>query len=935
MTYPILEQLGLSVERVSELESRQLTRLLNFLLRWDEIPALQACLEALIPRNPTLVSLLDLRVQALQAESRYDEAVALMRQRLARKDSFTAQSLLAHVHLAQQDLNAAHAIAQAAIRQEPGSYTAWALLAEVEVARGDLDAALQANQRVQQLRPGNRSYLLNMVSIYQAREDWVTASGYAVRLLNLVDEQEYLPITSLRRLRDYFQASHEATRVADLDAQLQQAYASDLDAQRAHFAEMRPASPADSAAPTAAPAEFLPTFDQVPVTDEERRRITEAAHRLFGFDELLPGQIETMACVLRGEDVLTILPTGGGKSLCYQLPALLAEQGVTLVISPLIALMKDQLDSLPERLRPRATTINSSLEGDELRQRLEQAGAYRLIYAAPERLRQPVFLHAIRRAGINCLVVDEVHCVSAWGHDFRPDYLALGKARAALGQPQLLAMTATAPPRVRQDILRHLSADAASASDARIVAGDITRPNLQLEVFHARNADDKLQRLLAFCQAESGSGIIYAGTRDRCETLAALLQRQGMSAIHYHAGIANRDAVQDAFMTGRARIVVATIAFGMGIDKPDIRFIVHFAPPPALEAYYQEAGRAGRDGLPAHCLLMYAPTDRGTLTRRLHDDALTVEFLRAVYAAVQKRLNGQPRARVALGDLERDLQADDVQIRVALSLLEEAGLLRRGPDVPRAAQVRLALAETPHDPALAAFCAAARLRSEQWLSLDLAQVAQESGLPLDMLELQLLDWADKGWLDWRFSGRDLLLERLPPPSDAPARVSALLERYETIAAQRVDEITAYARTTRCRHGYLNAYLGGRAIQKCAACDNCVQIQATTVDDLPDASVQYRAILACLASTQWGWGRRNLGYILRGDAKAPARMHTHPSFGALAYRSPAAIGQLLQRLEHANLISARQLDHGGAVLELTPAGRAALENPAGLEVFKEG
>jgi len=595
------------------------------------------------------------------------------------------------------------------------------------------------------------------------------------------------------------------------------------------------------------------------------------------------------------------------------------------------------VDSLPDDLRARATTINSSLGGDELRHRLEQAqnGAYRLLYAAPERLRQPVFLHAMRRAGINYLVVDEAHCVSAWGHDFRPDYLALGQVREALGHPPLLAMTATAPPRVRQDIIRHLNGEA--GAEVRIVAGDITRPNLQLEVFHARDLDAKLRRLLAFCRATEGNGIVYAGTRARCERLAALLQRYGIDAAHYHAGIHNRHAVQDAFMTGRVRVVVATIAFGLGIDKPDIRFIVHFMPPASLESYYQEAGRAGRDGLPARCLLMYAATDRGTLTRRTNRDTLPVEFLRQAYAAVQRRVGAESWGQVALGDLERDLRTDnDVRIRVALSLLEEAALLHRGPDIPRAAQLCLANVDEDamkaHDAHLAAFCRAARLRPEQWLTVDLAEAAREAQLSLETLESQLLTWADAGWLSYRFSGRDLYVALLPPPKDAAARVAALLERYETIQAQHVDEITAYARTIRCRHGYLNAYLGGRAIEKCPACDNCIETPRATMDDLPDTREQLLAILQCLAATQWGWGRRNLSRILRGDDQAPARARRHETFGALAFRSATAIRHLVERLEHADLITAHQLNHGGVVLNLTSKGRAALQDPAQLDAL---
>lgn len=586
-------------------------------------------------------------------------------------------------------MEAAHQIARALIVEQDDSVMAWGLLGEVELARGDTEAALAAYRRVGELRPYGRAYLLGVVTFYQALDDWVTASGYAVRLQRTADEEMPLSVTYLRRLRDYFRASGEWTRVADLDAELERRYADELAELRAVLSPTARARPAVPTVPSAEPLrgepdELLPTFDQVPVSEEERTRITEAARRLFGFETLLPGQLETIACVLRGEDVLTILPTGGGKSLCYQLPALLADGGTTLVISPLIALMKDQVDSLPERLRRQAINIDYSLEGGERRRRLEQAadGAYRLVYAAPERLRQPPFVHALRRAGVDRLVIDEAHCVSMWGHDFRPDYLTIGQARQALGNPPLLAMTATAPPRVRRDILHHLG-------NMRIIAGDVTRPNLQLELLYARNADDKLRHLLAFCQAEPGSGIVYAGTRACCEELAALLRAHGIVAGHYHAGISDPARVQDDFMAGRIRVVVATVAFGLGIDKPDIRFIVHFVPPPSLEAYYQEASRAGRDGLPARCLLMYAPSDRATLTRRARRDMLPVEFLRAVYAAVKCRLGGTSSGRVAAADLERDLQADNTRVRVALSLLEQVGLLRRCPDVPRAAIVCL------------------------------------------------------------------------------------------------------------------------------------------------------------------------------------------------------------------------------------------------------
>ena len=960
MVHDVLTELGLYVEQVSHLSANDRSRLLNFLLRWDHIETLHACLDSLIPTNPGLVSLLDLRVRAFLAQDRPDRALPVMEERLQWRTSLTARSLLAQVHLALGQVETAHSIALALVQEHQDSMIALGLLGEVELARNDTAGALSAYRRLYELNPNSRSYVHGMIAIYRAQDDWVSASGYAVRLLSAGSGERPLSVTHLRWLRDYFRASGETPRAIELAAEIEHRRIAELDELKATLggvdtkrqaarSEPRPRAGSPHLTREAEPDPSILTFDHIPVSAEERTRIAKAARRLFGFDSLLPGQVETLACVLRGEDVLTILPTGGGKSLCYQLPALMAEQGTTLVISPLIALMKDQLDSLPGALRSQATTINSSLEWEELQRQLERAsrGAYRLVYAAPERLRQPPFLHALRRAGISRLVVDEAHCVSAWGHDFRPDYLVIGQARRALGNPPLLAMTATAPPRVRRDIARHLGnpesasfhrAQGGATQDIRIVAGDVTRLNLQLEVFHARSADDKLRYLVAFCEAEQGNGIVYAGTRARCEELSALLRRHGVDAETYHAGIADRATTQDNFMSGHTRVVVATVAFGLGIDKPDIRFIVHFVPPPSLEAYYQEAGRAGRDGLPARCLLMFAPSDRATLTRHVRQDAMPIEFLRATYAAVRTRLGGASSGLLAAEDLERDLRSDGTRIRVALSLLEEAGLLRRGPDLPRAAVVCLRVAQAPDsEPSLAAFCRAARLRPRQPLEVDLAETARQAGLPVADIEGCVLDWAESGWLDYRPVGRGLLLEFLPLPADVAERMVALLERYSAIQGQRVDEIAAFVHTRRCRHGHINAYLGGRVIEACQACDNCIEIGSPPDTDLPDEREQWLTVLRCVADSPWSWGKGTLVRILRGDGGARVgskdlrpQARTNASFGALAFRSAGAVERMLDRMENEGLLHARRLEHGGIVLDLTSAGRAVLQDPSGLE-----
>lgn len=325
---------------------------------------------------------------------------------------------------------------------------------------------------------------------------------------------------------------------------------------------------------------------------------------VFGYDAFRPLQAEIIADALAGRDVFALLPTGGGKSMCYQLPALLRD-GLTVVVSPLIALMKDQVDALTEN-GVAATYLNSSLESGEARRRLRglHQGEYKMLYVAPERLMLPGFLDDISGWNIGLVAVDEAHCISEWGHDFRPEYRRLSELRDVLPKVPMMALTATATTRVRQDILDRLA-----LRDPRTYVASFNRPNLFYRVQPKAGAFDQLMDFLS--KRSGDSGIVYCLSRKSTESIADRLAKNGIPARAYHAGLGQEDraANQEAFLRDDVQVICATIAFGMGIDKPNVRFVVHHDLPRNLESYYQETGRAGRDGLPSECLLLYSRGD--------------------------------------------------------------------------------------------------------------------------------------------------------------------------------------------------------------------------------------------------------------------------------------------------------------------------------------
>ena len=656
----------------------------------------------------------------------------------------------------------------------------------------------------------------------------------------------------------------------------------------------------------------------------------------FGHERFLSGQEEALRSVLGGRSLLVVMPTGSGKSLLYQLPALLGE-GLTLVVSPLIALMKDQVDELCRRRLP-ATFVNSSLSLDEQHNRLQRCiqGEFKLLYVAPERIHSPAFREMLRKVKVGRMAVDEAHCISQWGHDFRPDYRRLKDFREQMGMPRVTALTATATPRVQRDIIECLGL---SHDEVDVHVHGFDRPNLALSVVHAGDEESKDRFIFGLLKEEKGAGIVYVGTRRTAEGLAGALQAVEPTALPYHAGLEaeERTEAQEAFLGGKARVIVATIAFGMGIDKRDVRFVVHYHYPGSVEGYYQEIGRAGRDGLPSRCVLLYSAADRHLREFFIDLNYPPPELVEGVYETLWG-IEENP-VMMTYKEIAEQCGEDvkDGHVGSAVRLLDGVGMTRAlmgeaaaSVRILRpAAEVLKKLRAPLQRQVLEALSVAADIETPGEYRVSLGELCSASGLGDAQVRRALATLHKEGHIEYEppFRGRGIekLVHPPPPFEEVPIdwERQGLLRQAEE---EKLDAMEDYIRTPDCRRGYIVRYFGEETDLKCGTCDRCAGVRpgapgkGGALEEHPQTAA---AILVCLRELHFPLGATRVAQVVSGSRSLKLiewGLDENPAYGRVTAKLDEVKG-VVDRL-----LNEGYLEHQGErdrpVLGLTALGEEA-------------
>ena len=562
--------------------------------------------------------------------------------------------------------------------------------------------------------------------------------------------------------------------------------------------------------------------------------IKEILHKYWGYSEFRPAQEQIISSVMAGRDTLALMPTGGGKSLTYQVPTM-ARKGVCIVVTPLIALMKDQVDRL-RKLGISAVAIHSGMSYSKIDIALDNCvyGDVKFLYIAPERLATETFRLRVQRMNVSLLAVDEAHCISQWGYDFRPSYLRIAEVRKMLPEVPILALTASATDMVTKDIMKHLG-----FKEEHIIRSSFARPNLSYAV---RHTDDKNEQLLRIVNNVTGSGIVYMQSREGCEQVATFLQENGISASYYHAGLphAEREIRQEEWTSGKTRIVVATNAFGMGIDKADVRFVVHYTMSDSLESYYQEAGRAGRDGKRSYAVMLVASNDSSRISKHFSDEFPPLEQIKLIYEKVCDYV------QVAVGDglyasyifnIHDFCRREHIHIsrvRAALKLLQQNNYLTLTEEVDNPARIifttgrddlyKIRVCQDELDNIIRVILRLYDGVFSEFRSIDEKQIAAISGYTIDkvrellkrMWQMRIIRYIPANTTPILFFNE----ERLPTndlyisPESYTHRLRLTQERFENVLRYIGNEQS-------CRSVMMQNYFGDTDTTVCGVCDICI------------------------------------------------------------------------------------------------------------------